>query len=198
MERRIGGLLLSGGRSARMGAAKANLATPGGLTMALVAARALTQISLVTAEVGGCYTNLPHLEDQESFGGPLRATVEGIRWIAERYELDGVFVLACDLPLIDCSTLITILELGDGKSVVPVVDGRKQYSCTFISKVGIEAALNFDLERGKRWSLLYDSLPDLCLLEASGESGLDAKKLTDVDTTLEYLQLLEAWGRDSS
>lgn len=121
----VAGLLLTGGRSRRMGRDKATLVL-GGETLARRLGRLLGEVAGTVLEVGPGRSGLEAVRETPPFGGPLAALAAGWRALVARGHTGPVLVLACDLPAVDAPFLRLLAGFpGDG-SVVPVVDGHRQ------------------------------------------------------------------------
>jgi len=121
------GAVLAGGESRRFGRDKA--AEPvGGVPLA---ARAAATLSLVLPEVVVVSSREPpagatlrHLRDLREGCGPLGAIEAALARAADA-GLDGVFVLACDLPLVGADVIRAVLAgLGGASACAPARDGE--------------------------------------------------------------------------
>src|SRR5258708_787593 len=99
----IGGIVLAGGRSQRMGVAKATLAFGPEMLLQRVV-RIVGEVALPIVVVGAQKQPLPTLPpnvsiayDRQADRGPLEAIAAGLRSLN---EIDAVFITACDTPLI--------------------------------------------------------------------------------------------------
>lgn len=121
------GAVLAGGESRRYGRPKA-LALIGGQPMARWALDALRPHFTMRGMVG-CEPFVAH-----SFGvpsrpdllpglGPLGGLITALEW-AEELRLRGVFLLACDMPLVDPPLVGRILALGGARKAALVPDSR--------------------------------------------------------------------------
>lgn len=138
------GLLLTGGRSRRMGRDKASLEVDG-RPMAGSVAESLRQVAATALEVGPGRSGLAHVVERSPGAGPLGAVAAG--WL-ELQRVTGqrraVLVLACDLPDLTVEVLRWLAAYscppasgrkGAGGeealdcSVVPMVGGRAQPLC---------------------------------------------------------------------
>jgi molybdopterin-guanine dinucleotide biosynthesis protein A len=132
----IGGVLLTGGASRRLGTDKATLVVDGE-TLAARAARVLGAVCDEAVEVGPGVTSLRAVRESPPGSGPLAALVAGADALGRR----PVLLLACDMPFVDVALLRLLAEWpGDG-TVVPVAGGRLQYTC---ARYGADA-----LQRGR-------------------------------------------------
>jgi molybdopterin-guanine dinucleotide biosynthesis protein A len=114
-------VLLTGGRSVRMGRDKAAIPL-GGETQAERIVRLLGEAGIETTVLGKePVPGAPLLPDDETVRSPL----EALRRFHPRAPL--VLVLSCDLPLFD-PRLATVLQqrLGDADAAIPFVDGFRQ------------------------------------------------------------------------
>jgi molybdopterin-guanine dinucleotide biosynthesis protein A len=123
----VGGILLTGGASRRLGTDKATLVVDG-VTLAVRAAASLTERGVVAVEVGPGYTSLPAVREEPPGSGPLAAFVTGARAVADMLgEQPGALVLlACDL--VDPGAVLdALLAAPPADLVVPLdVDGAPQ------------------------------------------------------------------------
>ncbi|MHB1508797.1 MAG: molybdenum cofactor guanylyltransferase [Acidimicrobiales bacterium] len=135
----VGGLLLTGGRSLRMGRDKAKLEV-GGELLAVRLGRLLAEVARPALEVGpgwsGLVTSRPDPGE-----GPLAAIASGWLSLRERGEVSGVIVIATDLPWLTGELLAWIAARQESSSVVPVVDGRIQPLCARWSPADLDSAL---------------------------------------------------------
>ncbi len=133
---KIAGVLLTGGRSSRMGADKATLVV-GGETLGARAARVLRAVCDPVIEVGAGTTGLRSVREEPRGEGPLVAFLAGVDAIG---PADGFVLLACDLPSIDEATLRVVVDHPTNGSVVPTVAGARQYACSRWSSAAVAAA----------------------------------------------------------
>jgi molybdopterin-guanine dinucleotide biosynthesis protein A len=159
---RLGGVILAGGRSSRMGRPKAWLPV-GDRTMletVLVAvadgidlAGALPDAAMVVVAAPG--QELPPLpagvmraEDAVEGEGPLRGMQAGFKLIADR--ADAVFVSSCDAPLIRPAFVARMVVLiGDHDIAVPFVEGR-HHPLAAVYRTSVAATIGDLLDAGRR------------------------------------------------
>jgi molybdopterin-guanine dinucleotide biosynthesis protein A len=110
------GVLLTGGRSSRMGTHKAAIDF-GGRTFAQRAADALRAVAEPVVAAGPSFdTGLESVEDPDE--GPLVAFVCGAGALP---MTEPVFLVACDVPFVTAEMLrVVASSLGDFDAVVPV------------------------------------------------------------------------------
>ena len=170
-----------------MGQDKALLLTPSGKMLVDIVAEAASRVASCIVEVGGNYSGYHHVPDENSHRGPLVASVAGLRAVTSYRTFDGIFVLACDLPSIDASALESLVVLSSGCTVVPIVSGRPQYSCSFISAFGVNQILAKKEFPSSKWSQLFEAADDMVYLDVDAEPNLVSEAFIDVDTPMEYL-----------
>jgi molybdopterin-guanine dinucleotide biosynthesis protein A len=173
---RLGGAILAGGASRRMGTDKA-LITTDGMTLVEQAASALADAGAApVVVVGGNQAaiealGLPFAPDRWPGEGPLGGIITALRHV----ESDLVAVLSCDLT--DASPIAVnsvVGALGTADVSVPVVDGRSQWLHAVWRRTALDT------------------------LEAAFASGIRAPK--DAMSTLRVAQLLDGdpcWFHDA-
>ena len=132
---RVLGAIIAGGGSRRFGSPKAT-AEVGGLAMIDWSVRALMEDVAAVVVVGGDpevaeSRGLGHLVDAASDGGPLAGLVSALR-VANGRGLDGIFALACDMPLVDAAIVRELLRHAAGDEVVAPLGPRgPEQLCAF-------------------------------------------------------------------
>jgi molybdopterin-guanine dinucleotide biosynthesis protein A len=175
------GLLLTGGRSRRLGIDKASLVLDGE-TLAVRAARMLASVCDAVVEVGPGYTDQPHVVERPRGAGPLAAITAGAAALAQRGRHGPVLVLAVDLPRVDAPLLRLLHDWPGTDSAVPEVGGRLQPVCARYSGEALRAAASL-VDAGVRalHALLdiieYDTVP-----ESAWRAVAPADAFDDVDT----------------
>lgn len=170
------GLLLTGGRSRRMGFDKA-LIRIGNRTLAQRTGSILTTVCPFVLEVGPGYSDLPAVHEVQPGQGPLAAIAAG--WAALKgTKWEGpVIVVATDLPLLSEQVLHWIADHPAPGTVVPVVDGRAQPLCARYSPEVLERAVDL-VDAGER--------SVMALVDGAGVTQVDAGVLSaglqDADT----------------
>lgn len=178
---RVGGLLLAGGASTRLGGAKALLESRGERLVDRTA-RVLTVVAAPVVEVGPGWTTLPTTREEPPGGGPLAATAAGAAWLTANGAPDAFLLLALDLPGVSEELLRWLAEHPASGSVVPVVDGRPQPLCARFDAAAGETAREL-VARGERsMRALLAQIPVTTVDEAAWGSVVDAAAFADVDT----------------
>jgi molybdopterin-guanine dinucleotide biosynthesis protein A len=156
-----------------MGVAKATLEIDG-VSLAMHAARLLSDVCDPVLEVGPGYTTLPTVRESQTGRGPLVALVGGADAALVHTPL---LLLACDLPFVTRGLLQRIAGFpGDG-TVVPVDRaGELQPVCARYSIDAIARARKLVAAGERSLRRLLDD-GDLTVLETD-----DDRSLVDVDT----------------
>ncbi len=139
----VGGVLLTGGASTRLGVDKATLVVDGE-PLAVRTGRVLASVCDPVVEVGPGVSGLRAVREDPPGAGPLAAFVAG----ANALGVVPVLLLACDMPFVEAPLLRLLAQWpGDG-TVVPVADGRFQYACARYGAASIDEAVAA-LRRGR-------------------------------------------------
>lgn len=175
-ERRVVGVLLTGGGSRRLGADKARLRL-GNSTLAERAADRLDAVCAAVVEAGPGHSGRPHVVEDPPGAGPLAALVAAAR--AE--PADAYLLLAVDMPRVDVPLLRLLATWPSPASVVPVVGGRSQLVCARWSAAAVASARDL-LDAGERSLRALEAATPVVHLhdEWRGAAGPDA--FADVDT----------------
>lgn len=157
---RLGGLILTGGHSRRMGRPKEWLPFHGDTLLGRAAAELRTCTCPTAVVARDAQQQLPPLvAGVERIGdlrpglGPLAAMHTGLCWLRDHHGFgpdDAAFVTACDLPFID-RTLVAWLaaRLGDAPCLMPSVEGHAQ-PLVAIYRTRLVADIETMLEAGCR------------------------------------------------
>jgi molybdopterin-guanine dinucleotide biosynthesis protein A len=188
---RAGGIVLAGGRSARMGAAKAGLEWHGSTLVHRVAGiltRSVDGPVVVVRAPGQALPRLPAgcevVEDRTADRGPLEALHRGLDALRGRAEV--AFVTATDAPLLHPALVAAILArlTGEDEICAPVRDGVTHHLAGAY-RVGVAAAVA-ELLAGDR--LRLGLLLDRCRTRRLEAADLLAdRRLAAADPGLESL-----------
>ena len=186
----VAGMLLTGGRSRRMGRDKARLLL-GGSTLADRSASVLDAVATPCVEVGPGASGLPATWECPPGAGPLAAIAVG--WQALRALGVGTpaIVLACDLPRVSVDVLEVLSRWPGEGSVVPLIGAVAQPLCARWSPAALDLAqVQLRSTAAVRW---IADLDDTVLISEAAFGGLDvATALRDADR----LEDLIAMGLD--
>jgi molybdopterin-guanine dinucleotide biosynthesis protein A len=122
------GIVLTGGRSRRLGVDKATLVLDGE-TLARRAARRLGAVCAPVVEAGDGVSGLPAVREAPPGAGPLAALAAAGAWLRERGHHGPALVLAVDLPRVDDALLRWLRDRPGAPTTVLRVDGRLQPVC---------------------------------------------------------------------
>ncbi len=188
-------MLLTGGRSRRMGRDKAAIPLAHGgasSTLARRTADLLRSIAEPVLEVGPGYSGLPAVREDPPGSGPLAATAAGWSALAELGWKDPVLVVATDLPLLTSGLLRWLADRAGDLSLVPVAADRVQPLCARYRWSDLAEAAKL-VEAGRRSMADLLSVIDAVLIpeeEWVGPAG-DARVLQDADTPADLRRLLD-------
>jgi molybdenum cofactor guanylyltransferase len=122
------GILLTGGRSRRLGVDKATLVVDGE-PLAVRAGRRLAAACSPVVEAGDGLSGLPGVRERPSGSGPLAALAAAGGALRERGHAGPALVLAVDLPGVDEPLLRWLRDRPGAPTAVPRVDGQLQLVC---------------------------------------------------------------------
>jgi len=190
----VGGILLTGGTSRRMGFDKASMLIDG-VPCAARVARAMKAVVADAVEVGPGVSGLPAIHEAPRGGGPLVALCAGARALNEVGQVRAALVLACDLPLVTATLLRTLVHWPATRSIVPIVEGRPQPLCARWSAEDLATAMDLaNSDKRSMHSLLDCS--DVELIEVKRKRWpfeIDWREFSDVDTTTDLEETGLAW-----
>ena len=124
------GVLLTGGRSARLGVDKARVVVDG-ITLARRCAQCLVAVCDAAVEVGDGDSGLQHVREIPVGSGPLNAFLAGVDALECSGGIlqpgDAVLLLACDQPRMNADVLRVLLD-DPRPTCVPYIDGHLQFA----------------------------------------------------------------------
>lgn len=202
MNETVGGIVLCGGESRRMGTSKAELPF-GDQPMLLRMTRLLQAIDLVSpvVVVAAADQQLPQLDDQvivthdrQPGRGPLEGLAAGLRSLAGQQQL--ALVISCDIPLLQPALALRLIELVEDHDVVlPVQDGR-DHPLLAVYRVNLCSRVEELLEaEQRRMSSLFTDLKVRRVDTAElVEQDPQLLSFLNVNHPEDYLQALELAG----
>ena len=185
---RVGGIVLCGGRSSRMGRPKAWLPFGGELMLPRVV-RVLGEVVAPVVVVAAPGQDVPPLppgveivRDPEEGRGPLQGLAAGLE--ALRGRVDAAYLSSCDVPFLQPAFVRRIVELlGDHSVCVPNVDGYFHPLAAVYRVEVAPVAARLLAENRPRPVFLFDAVPTRVVRP---------EELADVDPTFQSLRNLNA------
>ncbi len=178
---RVGGIVLCGGQSSRMGTSKAWLPF-GGETMLQRVVRRLGQTVdpiVVVAAPGQEVPELPAgvilVRDEEKGRGPLQGLAAGLASL--RGRVDAVFASSCDVPFVSPAVVKRLVTLlGDHAICMPLVGGHHH---------PLAAVYRMEVEQIIAQLLAANRLRPYFLLETARARIVTEVELSDADPELQ-------------
>ena len=182
----VGGIVLCGGQSKRMGRPKAWLPF-GPETMLQRVVRLLSSVVNPIVVVAAPEQDVPPLpagvevvRDEEKGRGPLQGLAAGL--MALRGRADAAYLSSCDVPFLRPAFVRRLVELlGDHAICVPRV-GDYHHPLAAVYRLGVADAV--------ARLLAEDRLRPFFLFEAVPTRVVEAAELSDVDPTFQTLRNL--------
>ena len=183
---RVGGIVLCGGISKRMGRPKAWLPFAGELMLQRVVrllGEAVSPIVVVAApeqDVPTLPADVQVVRDDEKGRGPLAGLAAG--FAALQGKADAAFASSCDVPFLRPAFVRRMIDLlGEAQICVPSVDGH-HHSLAAVYRLDVLDAIKSLLQQDRlRPAFLFDVVPTRIVT---------ADELRDVDPMLETLRNL--------
>lgn len=183
---RIGGIIVCGGKSTRMGQPKLSLPFGDELMlqrMCRILAEVVDPIVVVAAhgqDLPLLPTAIRVIRDEYEDQGPLAGIATGLG--ALRSDVDAAFVTSCDVPLLKPEWIRELISrLGDHSAVVPV-DGEHAHVLAAVYRVELETVARQLLAQCRRRPLF--------LVEEAKASRVPTDELRIVDPQLDSLRNL--------
>ncbi|MDA8070551.1 MAG: molybdenum cofactor guanylyltransferase [Actinomycetota bacterium] len=191
--RTVGGVLLTGGTSRRMGTDKATMVVGHRSLAERVAAR-LQAVADPVVEVGQGVSGVDIVvSEAPPGGGPLAATLAGAEALWSAGCHGPILLVACDLPLVTVALLQWLADVPGGSSVVPVVAGRLQPLCARWSALDIAEARQA-YRRGERSMRPLTARPAVLLADERWWGSVsEPEGFADVDCPADLDRLRLEW-----
>jgi molybdenum cofactor guanylyltransferase len=197
---RVGGIVLCGGKSSRMGRAKLSLPF-GNETMLGRVVRVVEEVVspvVVVAAVGQELPELPagtlivrdEIEDQ----GPLGGLAAGLS--ALRGRADAAYASSCDAPLLRAEFVSAMIDaLGKHELAIPR-DGRQRHPLAGVYRMTLTPRIGGLLAAGRGSVLLLVEESDARIVDASELRAVDADlgSLRNLNTPEDYRAALATAG----
>jgi molybdopterin-guanine dinucleotide biosynthesis protein A len=183
---RVGGIVLCGGQSSRMGRPKAWLPFGDELMLPRVVrllSEAVEPVMVVAApeqEVPPLPPEVRIVRDAERGRGPLQGLLAGLE--ALQGQVDAAYLSSCDVPFLKPAFVRRLIDLlGDNAICVPRV-GNNHHPLAAVYRLAVAEAVSRLLNENR--------LRPLFLFEAAPTRVVEANELADVDTTFQSLRNL--------
>jgi len=183
---RVGGIILCGGQSKRMGRAKAWLPFAGELMLPRVvrllrdAVEPVVVVAAPDQEVPPLASEVAIVRDEEKGRGPLQGLAAGLA--ALRGRADAAYLSSCDVPFLRPEFVRRLIDLLDGNAIsVPRV-GAYHHPLAAVYRLEVADAV------GRL--LVENRLRPFFLFEAVRTRIVEADELVEVDPTFQTLRNL--------
>src|SRR6202162_2008305 len=187
---RVGGIVLCGRQSRRMGRPKAWLPFPGETMLALVVrmlGEAVNPIVVVAApdqEVPPLPKEIKVVRDKEKGQGPLQGLAAGLAALDR--QVDAVYLSSCDVPFLRPAFVRRVIELLGEKAICVPRIGGYHHPLAAVYRTGVTAEVARLLSENRlRPFFLFETVPTRVVDEA---------ELEDVDPTFQTLRNLNSPG----
>jgi molybdopterin-guanine dinucleotide biosynthesis protein A len=185
---RVGGIVLCGGQSRRMGRPKAWLPFAGETMLARVvrllgaAVRPIVVVAAPDQEVPPVPPEITIVRDEEKGRGPLQGLAAGLD--ALRGQAEAAYLSSCDVPFLEPAFVRRLIGLlGEHAVCVPRV-GEYHHPLAAVYRLEVADAV--------RRLLAENRLRPFFLFEAVPTRVVEAAELADVDPTFQTLRNLNA------
>lgn len=197
---KIGGVVLCGGKSRRMGTSKADLPF-GPETMLNRVLRLLGQAVDHLAVVAAEDRPLPLVDhpalvvrDRRPDRGPLEGLAVGLR--ALQNHVDVVYVTSCDVPLLQPQFVTRLTALLEGDDVAVPVDGGFHHPLSAVYRPRVLGPIDSLLAAGRlQLTLLYDEVKTRRIpVDQLRDADPELQTLTNLNSPEDYRRAILAAG----
>ncbi len=183
---RVGGIVLCGGQSKRMGRPKAWLPFAGELMLPRVvrllraAVHPIVVVAAPEQEVPPLAVDITIVRDDEKGRGPLQGLVSGLAALPQ--GVDAAYLSSCDVPFLQPAIVRRLIALlGSHAACVPFVGGYHHTLAGVYRREVLDAAQQLLSEKHFRLASLLDLV---------ATRSVEAEALADLDPTLQTLRNL--------
>lgn len=141
-------IVLTGGRSSRLGRHKPTVSVGGRTMLDAVLEAAANRVTVVVGSGDGVPASIPVIPDDRVDGGPVVGIVTGLRWLIRehgRARFDSIIVLAADQPFLTAEVLDRLVDGRRGAGVDLALfrdrSGRQQPLCAAWSMEALRNAV---------------------------------------------------------
>jgi molybdopterin-guanine dinucleotide biosynthesis protein A len=182
------GILLTGGRSRRLGVDKAGLRIEGE-TLAARAGRRLTAVCAPVVEMGDGWSGLAGRREEPAGSGPLAALAAAGAHLRAEGHGGPALLLAVDLPGVDEPLLRFLRDHPGEPTAVPMVDGRLQLVCGRYGGDALLAAQSLVSGGVRSLHELLDVVEFTVIDEREWRTVASERAFADVDTPADARRL---------
>jgi molybdopterin-guanine dinucleotide biosynthesis protein A len=182
----VGGIVLCGGRSSRMGRPKAWLPFAGEIMLPRVVrllgevVRPIVVVAAPDQEVPPLPPEIAVVRDEEKGRGPLQGLAAGLT--ALRGQADAAYLSSCDVPFLQPRFVRRLIDLLDDASICVPRVGDYHHPLAAVYRLTVaEAVARLLAENRLRPFFLFEAVPTRVV---------EAGELTDVDPTFQSLRNL--------
>jgi len=183
---KVGGIVLGGGQSRRMGRAKAwlpfaeEIMLPRVVRLLSEAVQPIVVVAAADQEIPPLPPEIRLVRDREKSRGPLEGLAAGLAALSG--EVDAAFLSSCDVPFLRPAFVRRLIELlGDAAICVPLAGGYHH---------PLAAVYRLEVAEAVRRLLAENRLRPTYLFEMVPTRVVEAAELAEVDPTLESLRNL--------
>ena len=197
--RAIGGIVLCGGKSSRMGTSKALLPF-GAETMLQRVVRILSDVVAPIVVVAAADQELPQLppsiivtRDERQGRGPLEGLRAGLKALPS--SIDAAYVTSCDVPLLETGFVRQMIDLSNGYDIaVMEIDGFTHPLSAIYRRATLPSVEDLLANDRLRPVFLFEAMNTRRVKPAEMTSDPDLRTLRNLNTREDYEQALAEAG----
>ncbi|HVQ14541.1 MAG TPA: molybdenum cofactor guanylyltransferase [Vicinamibacterales bacterium] len=197
--RAIGGIVLCGGKSSRMGTSKALLPF-GAETMLQRVVRILSDVVAPIVVVAAVDQELPQLpssvivtRDEHQGRGPLEGLRAGLKALPS--SIDAAYVTSCDVPLLETGFVQQMIDLSNGYDIaVMEIDGFTHPLSAIYRRATLPSVEDLLANDRLRPVFLFEAMNTRRVKPAEMTSDPDLRTLRNLNTREDYEQALAEAG----
>jgi molybdenum cofactor guanylyltransferase len=197
---RVGGIVLCGGQSARMGRPKLSLPF-GDETMLGRVVRIVGEVVSPVVVVAAAGQELPALprgtlvaRDELEAQGPLAGLAAGLAALGD--SAYAAYVSSCDVPLLKAALIRALIDALGTHEVAVVRDQERDHPLAAVYRTTCAERVHHFLAAGRRGLTEFVRQCDVRIVEGTELQAVDPElqSLVNVNTPAEYLAALRAAG----
>jgi molybdopterin-guanine dinucleotide biosynthesis protein A len=144
-------------------------------------------------EVGPQRSGLAAIAEEQPGEGPLAALAAGWSALSRAGHDGSVVVLACDLPLVTSAFIRWLAQYPDGRSIVPLVEGRLQPLCARWSALDLRRSVERAAHGARSFHELLDEMAPVTVSPRDWAGVALPSVLADADTPGDLERLGLSW-----